>query len=134
MMCAFLFCDPFLQYPKLDFNFNTKCFPKQGAGAKIFIIDTGCRATHQEFRGRVTLRATDSFKDTKGIDDNGKSIATMLLSARVKRCTVLTIDVFDFGPVHFNRSRVCIHSGVTLIFYMLLAGFLPVDRLKVCLG
>lgn len=56
----------------LDGQFNTtSCYPKAGAGAEIFVVDTGCRSTHAEFRGRIRVMAAPGSKYASGEDDQG---------------------------------------------------------------
>lgn len=52
-----------------DQSFNLKCFPSQGKSVTVYVIDTGCRDTHEEFAGRMTLRMTSTYGS--GVDDNG---------------------------------------------------------------
>lgn len=56
----------------LDGQFNTaSCYPKSGAGAEIFVIDTGCRSTHGEFSGRMRTMAAPGSRYASGEDDQG---------------------------------------------------------------
>lgn len=56
----------------LDGQFNTaSCYPKGGAGAEIFVIDTGCRSTHREFSGRMRTMAAPGSSYVSGEDDHG---------------------------------------------------------------
>eukprot|EP00168_Porphyra_purpurea_P001657 TRINITY_DN1198_c0_g2_i3.p1 TRINITY_DN1198_c0_g2~~TRINITY_DN1198_c0_g2_i3.p1 ORF type:complete len:372 (-),score=116.61 TRINITY_DN1198_c0_g2_i3:322-1278(-) len=56
----------------LDGQFNVaSCYPKRGGGAEIFVIDTGCRTTHTEFRGRIRAMAAPNSKYSSGEDDQG---------------------------------------------------------------
>jgi len=56
----------------LDGQFNVKsCYPKLGAGAEIFVIDTGCRSTHTEFRGRIRSMPAPNSRYPSGEDDQG---------------------------------------------------------------
>lgn len=52
----------------LDGVFDDKCFPKQGNGVTIYVIDTGCEANHEELVGRTL---TYSKRYASGDDDNG---------------------------------------------------------------
>lgn len=56
----------------LDGQFNTaSCYPMAGAGAEIFVVDTGCRSTHAEFRGRIRVMAAPGSRYASGEDDQG---------------------------------------------------------------
>lgn len=56
----------------LDGQFNTaSCYPKGGAGAEIFVIDTGCRSTHGEFSRRMRTMAAPGSRYASGEDDQG---------------------------------------------------------------
>ncbi|GAB0493050.1 hypothetical protein MMPV_004322 [Pyropia vietnamensis] len=58
----------------LDQNGNTtSCFPRQGQGVTVFVVDGGCTPNHEEFRpGQVTTRALPSSPyDPSGIDEKG---------------------------------------------------------------
>lgn len=52
----------------LDGIFDDKCFPKQGTGVTVYVIDTGCEANHEELIGRTL---TYSKRYSTGDDDNG---------------------------------------------------------------
>lgn len=51
-----------------DNMFSTKCFPKDGLGVTVYVIDTGCNANHNEIVGRTTLHSVGYSTAT---DDNG---------------------------------------------------------------
>lgn len=56
----------------LDGQFDTSsCYPQAGAGAEVFVIDTGCRSTHTQFSGRMTVMAAPGSAYTSGEDDQG---------------------------------------------------------------
>lgn len=52
----------------LDNRFDMACYPKQGRGSTVYVIDTGCKSNHVEFEGRVSVHS-ESY--TTGEDDNG---------------------------------------------------------------
>lgn len=52
----------------LDGIFDDKCFPKQGQGATVYVVDTGCEANHVDLSGRTTAL---SERYSTGEDDNG---------------------------------------------------------------
>lgn len=81
-------------YTEFDSQFDMKCFPKQGEGATIYVIDTGCRSSHKDLLGRTTQRFTGSY--TTGADDNGHGthvagIAAGSTSGACKKCRVVCI-------------------------------------------
>lgn len=81
-------------YTKFDQQFDQKCFPKQGDGATVYVIDTGCRETHADLRGRTSLRTTGDY--ISGADDNGHGthvagIAAGTTSGVCKKCTIVCI-------------------------------------------
>lgn len=47
------------------------CYPRAGAGTRIFVIDTGCRVTHEQFDGRVESYASPGSPYRSGDDDHG---------------------------------------------------------------
>jgi hypothetical protein len=34
--------------------FDLTCYPRNGAGTHVYVIDTGCRTTHEQLKGRAT--------------------------------------------------------------------------------
>lgn len=38
----------------LDGSYTYDCFPSAGAGVDVFVLDTGCRSSHQQFAGRAS--------------------------------------------------------------------------------
>ncbi|KAK1859502.1 hypothetical protein I4F81_002097 [Pyropia yezoensis] len=38
----------------LDGSYTYDCFPSAGAGVDVFVLDTGCRSTHEQFAGRAS--------------------------------------------------------------------------------
>ena len=50
----------------LDSKFN---YSNAGAGVDIYVIDTGIRATHSEFSGRVSADSVSFIEDGNGIND-----------------------------------------------------------------
>lgn len=61
--------DQFSGLGSFDGKFDLGCFPKQGEGVVAYVIDTGCRASHEDLAGRVILRKTSAYES--GADDNG---------------------------------------------------------------
>lgn len=53
---------------RLDGRFDLACFPKQGHGSTVYVIDTGCKVDHIEFEGRASQQST-AFSNAA--DDNG---------------------------------------------------------------
>lgn len=51
--------------------YESKCYPRRGAGTRIFVIDTGCRASHEQLRGRVQTLASPGSPYKNGNDDHG---------------------------------------------------------------
>jgi len=51
-------------------NFNYLFDDTAGTGTEAYIIDTGCRVTHQEFQGRATM--LQSFIEGEPDDGNGR--------------------------------------------------------------
>jgi len=85
----------------LDGFFSTPCFPSQGAGVTVYVIDTGCRATHAEFGGRATTQVADLWTGgiTSGVDGDGHGthVAAIVAGATAgvaKRASVRCIKVF----------------------------------------
>lgn len=49
----------------------SQCSNMSGEGARVYVIDTGCRSTHVQLRGRVTVMAAPGSSYTSGEDDHG---------------------------------------------------------------
>ena len=55
----------------LDGSYTYDCFPSAGAGVDVFVLDTGCRATHEQFGGRATSVAPPTSRSPSATDGNG---------------------------------------------------------------
>jgi len=57
----------------LDNQVGASCYPNQGSGVDVFVVDSGCMPSHPEFQGvsiRTMALPTSPF-DVAGIDDRG---------------------------------------------------------------
>lgn len=79
---------------------NTFSYPNTGAGVNIYIIDSGIRASHQEFGGRVVSGYT-AINDGHGTDDcyfHGTAVASTAGGQTVgvaKGATLWAVRMFD---------------------------------------
>ena len=57
----------------LDGSYTYDCFPSAGAGVDVFVLDTGCRVSHEQFGGRATSvgAAVSRGRTATGADGNG---------------------------------------------------------------
>jgi hypothetical protein len=50
---------------------NTTCYPRRGANVNVFVIDTGCRVTHEQLRRRAVSYPIAGSPFTSGDDEVG---------------------------------------------------------------
>lgn len=84
---------------KLPIDFS--CYPNQGQGVRIFVIDTGCRTDHEEFADiEITTEKAPGSVFRSGKDDHGHGthIAAVVGGANVgmaRKASITCIKAFD---------------------------------------
>ncbi|PXF45122.1 Extracellular serine proteinase [Gracilariopsis chorda] len=84
---------------KLPMDFS--CYPNQGKGVRIFVIDTGCRTDHDEFVNiEITTEKAPGSAFHSGKDDHGHGthIAAVVGGANVgmaRKASITCIKAFD---------------------------------------
>lgn len=81
----------------LDNEYSTNCFPKDGLGATVYVIDTGCRADHDELIGRTSQYSVrfSSAEDDNGHGSHIASIAAGTIYGVCKKCQIVCIKALD---------------------------------------
>lgn len=77
------------------------CYPKKGAGVRVFVIDTGCRINHNEFlNASISTMPAPGSTFENGIDDHGHGshISGIIAGANVgiaRNADITCIKAFD---------------------------------------
>jgi hypothetical protein len=95
------------------YNYNT-----DGAGVKVFVVDGGIRATHQEFGGRVAA-GVDFVRDGHGTDDcsgHGTNVASIIGGSTygvAKAVTLVPVRITGCGGIGALSGFVAAVDWVT---------------------
>lgn len=83
-----------------DQELSRRCFPRQGLGVTVYVIDTGCRTSHAELSGRAWCVPAPGSAFTSGEDDHGHGThsAARIAGGRIglaSRAQVVCIKALD---------------------------------------
>ena len=85
---------------KLDGLLNLTCFPSLGFRSKIFVLDSGCRTTHEEFQNRAQAVAVGRYRtaeDAHGHGTHVAGIAAGMSHGVCKLCSIVCVKTLDEG-------------------------------------
>ncbi|XP_038074092.1 aqualysin-1-like [Patiria miniata] len=102
----------------LDGSFSTNSAYKQGAGVRIYVLDTGVRSTHNDFGGRATA-AYDAYggngQDCQGHGTHCAGIAAGSYYGVAKKATIMGVKVLGTPACTGSGSYSAIVAGLDYV-------------------
>eukprot|EP00178_Gracilaria_changii_P006020 TRINITY_DN2034_c0_g1_i11.p1 TRINITY_DN2034_c0_g1~~TRINITY_DN2034_c0_g1_i11.p1 ORF type:complete len:749 (-),score=62.81 TRINITY_DN2034_c0_g1_i11:297-2543(-) len=83
---------------ELDSTLDLTCFPALGEAVYVYILDSGCRASHVEFRGRiqgVAVGRYTTFEDKHGHGTHITGTAAGSSLGVCKKCRIICVKTLD---------------------------------------
>ncbi|XP_038074093.1 aqualysin-1-like [Patiria miniata] len=106
------------RYLPLDGSFSTHSVYNEGAGVRIYVLDTGIRSTHSDFGGRATA-AFDAYggngQDCQGHGTHCAGIAAGSYYGVAKRATIMGVKVLGSPACTGYGSYAAIVAGLDYV-------------------